>query len=228
MSLQQPPQFAPWRLATWLVFVLIFASIGYAATFADTDTPDDVAYRWSSSIAAVVQYTLFLGILLLIAKGLPKREVFALRRPASWRRAVGLTVLTLVAIYAFGYVYVVASGASPDEEQGLVPDGWDSSRAPAFIAFFAAVTILAPAVEELTFRGIGYTLLTARYGRWVAIVATGILFGAAHGLLVALPVLAFFGVAVAWLRFRTGSVYPGMLLHATFNGLALLVSVTAG
>jgi len=40
-----------------------------------------------------------------------------------------------------------------------------------------------------------------------------------------LPVLAFFGVAVGWLRERTGSVYPGMLLHATFNGVALLVSV---
>ena len=55
---------------------------------------------------------------------------------------------------------------------------------------------------------------------------TGLLFGAAHGLLVALPILAFFGMVVAWLRVRTDSVYPGMLLHATFNGIALIAAVS--
>ena len=64
------------------------------------------------------------------------------------------------------------------------------------------------------------------YGAGVAILVTGVLFGAAHGLLVALPVLAVFGIVVGWLRVRTDSVYPPMLLHGTFNGLALLVSVS--
>jgi membrane protease YdiL (CAAX protease family) len=31
---------------------------------------------------------------------------------------------------------------------------------------------------------------------------------------------------VGWLRARTDSVYPGMLLHATFNAVALLVAVS--
>jgi membrane protease YdiL (CAAX protease family) len=56
-------------------------------------------------------------------------------------------------------------------------------------------------------------------------VATGVLFGLAHGLIVALPVLAVFGIAVGWVRDRTDSVYPGMLLHGTFNGIALIASV---
>jgi len=34
-----------------------------------------------------------------------------------------------------------------------------------------------------------------------------------------------FGVVVGWLRERTRSVYPSMLLHATFNATALIVSV---
>jgi hypothetical protein len=63
------------------------------------------------------------------------------------------------------------------------------------------------------------------YGKWTAILATGVLFGLAHGLLIALPVLVVFGIAVAWVRFRTGSVYPGMILHGTFNGVALIASV---
>jgi membrane protease YdiL (CAAX protease family) len=213
----------PRRLLAWLLFVLALTALAYAGRFADTDTPDDLAYRYSSSVAALIQYGLMLAILLLIARGLPRRELFGLRRPRSWPRALGLTVLALAAIWA------ASAALSPfldaDEEQGLVPDEWDSSRAGAFVAFFVVVAFVAPVVEELTYRGLGFGLL-APYGVWVAILLTGLLFGAAHGLVVALPVLTIFGIVVAWLRARTESVYPGMVLHGAFNGTALLLSVT--
>jgi hypothetical protein len=214
----------PGRVAGWLVFVLALAGLGYASRLGDTEVPEDIAYRYSSSIAALVQYGIMLGILLLIARGLPTREAFALRRPSSWPRALGLAVLSLLVIWA------ASAALSPfldaTEEQGLVPDDWDSSRAGAFAAFFVVVTFVAPAVEELTYRGLGFTLL-APYGTWTAILVTGFLFGAAHGLLIALPVLTVFGIAVGWLRSRTESVYPPMLVHAFFNGTALVVSVAA-
>lgn len=217
------------RLIAWLVFVGLLALLSYAARLADTETPDDLAYRYSSSVAALVQYAFMLGLLLLIARGLPRRQAFALRRPGSWPRAIGLAVLALLAIYLAAVVYEqvlsVFGDWNPTDEQGLVPDGWDSSRAGAFVAFFLVVTLVAPAVEELTYRGLGLSLL-APYGVPFAIFVTGVLFGAAHGLLVALPVLAIFGIVVGWLRVRTNSIYPPMLLHATFNATALLVSVS--
>ena len=212
----------PKRLAGWLIFVLALAGLGYASRLGGTETPEDLAYRYSSSIAALIQYAIMLGILLLIARGLPRREVFALRQPDSWARALGLALGALVAIW------VISAALSPfldaNEEQGLVPDDWDSSRAGAFAAFFLVVTFVAPAVEELTYRGIGFTLL-APYGSWVAILITGVLFGTAHGLLVALPVLTAFGIVVGWLRARTSSIYPSFIVHALFNGTALVVSV---
>lgn len=217
------------RLIAWLVFVGLLALLSYGARLADTETPDDIAYRYSSSIAAVVQYALMLGALLLIARGLPRRQVFALRRPASWPRAIGLAVLALLAIYVAAAVYDRVLSAFGDwsatDEQGLVPEAWDSSRAGAFIAFFLVVTFVAPAVEELTYRGLGISLL-APYGTGLAILLTGVLFGAAHGLVIALPILTVFGIVVGWLRARTDSIFPPMLLHATFNGTALLVSVS--
>ena len=192
---------------------------------------DDLAYRYSSSVAAVIQYGIMLGILLLIARGLPRRELFALRRPASWKRALGLAALALVTIYAAAFVYERALSLFGDwnatDEPGLVPNGWDSSRAGAFVAFFLVVTFLAPAVEELTYRGLGISLLLP-WGSMPAIGATGVLFGAAHGLLVALPVLTIFGIVVGWLRVRTDSVYPGMALHATFDGIAFIAAVSTG
>ncbi len=212
----------PWRLVAWLVFVLVLAVLAYAAQLAADDTPDDLAYRYSSAVAAVIQYGVMLGILLLIARGLPLRDTFALRRPRSWGRALGLTVGALAVIWLVSAA--LAPFLNANEEQGLVPDKWDSSRAGAFAAFFVAVTFVAPVVEELTYRGLGFTLLSP-YGTLVAIVTTGVLFGAAHGLLVALPILTVFGLVVGWLRARTDSVYPSMLLHATFNGTALVISV---
>ena len=202
--------------------MLVLAGLNYAARFCGGEIPEDVAYRYSSSVAALVQYGLMLGILLLIARGLPAQEAFALRRPASWRRALAY------AGAAIGAIWLASAALSPfldaTEEQGLVPQEWDSSRAGAFVAFFLVVTLVAPVVEELTYRGLGFTLL-APLGVRATILATGVLFAVAHGLLLALPVLTVFGVAVGWLRARTDSVYPPMILHGVFNGTALLVSV---
>ena len=213
----------PGRLIAWLVFVLSLTALGYASRLTGTDPPEDIAYRWSASIGALVQYGLMLAILLLIARGLPVRDAFALRRPASWPRALGLAVIALLAIWLAGAAMEPFLDAN--SEQGLVPDEWDSSRAAPFVAFFLTVAVIAPVVEELTYRGLGYSLL-APYGAWVAVAVTGILFGASHGLLVALPILAFFGLVVGWLRMKTDSVYPSMILHGIFNGVALVVSVT--
>lgn len=210
------------RIAAWLTFALAFAALNYAARFAGGEEPKDVAYRYSTSVAAVIQYGLILGILLLIAYRLPTRHAFGLWRPSSWPRAFGYTLLALLTIWAVAAILSPFLDAT--DEQGLVPDKWEPSRAGAFAVFFVVVAVVAPVVEELTFRGLGYFLLWS-YGRWPAIVVTGILFGMAHGLLLALPILAVFGIAVGWVRDRTRSVFPGMILHGTFNGVALLASV---
>jgi membrane protease YdiL (CAAX protease family) len=217
------------RLLGWLVFVLALALLAYASRIGGAETPDDIAYRYSSSVAALVQYGLMLGILLLIARGLPRRELFALRRPAAWGRALGIVVLGLLSIYAAGYAYERLLSRfgdwSPTKEQGLVPDGWDSSRAGAFVAFFVVVTFVAPVVEELTYRGLGMSLLMP-WGVVASIVVSGVLFGAAHGLVVAFPILAFFGLANGVVRVRTDSIYPPVVLHAAFNGIALVAAVS--
>lgn len=212
----------PGKLAAWLAFVGLLTLLSYASRLSDVETPDDVAYRYSSSVAALIQYGLMLVVLLLIARGLPLRDAFAWRRPASWKRSLGLSALTLLVIW------LAAAALSPfldaSGEQGLVPKEWDPSRAGAFAAFFVSVTILAPTVEELTYRGLGFSLLVP-YGTWVAILTTGVLFGAAHGLVLGLPVLVVFGIVIGWLRERTASIFPPILLHAVFNGTALTVAV---
>lgn len=208
----------PVRLIAWLSFVVVIAAIGYAGQAADSELPDDFVYRYSAAIFGVIQFALFFGVLLLIAIGAPKRELFGLRRPASWPRAVGYIAAGLGVIWALSFA--LSPFLDAGEEQGIVPEEWEPDRLGAFLAFAAVATLAAPVVEELTFRGLGFALLEP-YGKWTAILATGILFGLWHGLIVALPVLAAFGVLLGWLRWATGSVYPSIVLHAIFNGIAI-------
>lgn len=211
------------RLYGWLAFVGVFAALNYAGRFT-SGTPDkNVLYTWSAAVSGLVQVVIILGIVLLIARGRPKREYFALRRPVSWGRAAGLSVLVLIGVFVLAAI--LDPFLNPSKEQGLVPDKWEPAHAGAFVVNFMVVALLAPVVEELTFRGIGFTLLE-RFGRVAAILLVGLFFGLAHGLVEALPVLAAFGAGLAFLRARTGSVYPGMVVHASFNALVLTLAVT--
>ena len=49
------------------------------------------------------------------------------------------------------------------------------------------VALVAPFVEELTYRGLGYAAVRDAFGAVAAILVTSIAFGLAHGLVVALP-----------------------------------------
>jgi len=211
------------RLVGWAALVSVLALISYAANLAtEGDVPDDVLYRWSSAIGGVVQYTILLVLALVLARGLAP-EVLGLRRPASWRRALGLTLVGLVSVFVIGAILNVFLKAG--EEQGLVPDRWDSSRAAPFVANFVVVAGVAPVVEELVYRGLGFAAVRGAFSSTVAVVVTALAFGLAHGLFVALPILTIFGLVLALLRLRTQSLYPCIILHGMFNGLAMIAAV---
>lgn len=210
------------RLAGWLALVLGLAALNYSSRLAgDAEPTDDFFYRWDTFAGGVVQLTIMAAILLLVVRGAARR-LLALRRPSSWAGALGATAAVLVGIVAFGAV--LNPVLQPGEEQGFVPDEWDASRADAFAANLVLTALLVPVVEELVFRGAGYSLLV-RHGRAAAIIGTALLFGLAHGLLLALPVLVAFGLGLAWIRSRTGSVFPGIVLHGLFNAAAVLLGV---
>jgi hypothetical protein len=205
----------------WLALVGALALIAYAGRASEGKPDPDVLYRWSTAIFTVVQEAFILAIVLAIARG--RRDLLALRRPSAVWRAFGYIAVALVAIYVFEGVY--AGLTHPGNEQGLTPSHWESSHAAAYVVNAIVICTLVPFTEELTYRGLGYSLLVP-FGRWPAILLVGLLFGLAHGLIVSLPIIVAFGCALAWIRDRTGSVVPGMFLHGTFNLIALIAAVT--
>jgi membrane protease YdiL (CAAX protease family) len=191
---------------------------------ATSGKPDpQVLYEWSTAIGGLIQDGILLVLVLAIAGS--RRDLLALRRPRSIPGALRLLGLALVGVYIFEVLY--SHLAHPGNEQGLTPAHWEPHHALAYVVNGIVICTFVPFVEEVTYRGLGYSLLE-RYGRWPAILTVGLLFGLAHGLIVSLPVIVGFGCVLTWIRARTDSVYPGMLLHASFNLIALVAAVTIG
>jgi len=216
------------RLAYWALFVGLLAAINYAARFsggngAGRGTSNQEVYSYATFAGGTILYAVWLGIVLLIVRD--QFDLLALRPPLRWGKAFALGTAAVVAIFAWeGVVSFLPLPQSPGKEQGLAPTHWEPAHAGAFAANLVLFAVIAPFVEELTFRGAGQSLLRF-LGRVPSILLVGLAFGLAHGLVEALLVLVPFGIALAWLRDRTNSVLPGMLVHAFFNGTALVLAV---
>jgi membrane protease YdiL (CAAX protease family) len=109
-----------------------------------------------------------------------------------------------------------------------------ASHGTGFVVIAIATVLLAPAAEELFFRGLLLKSLVRLFtplqaaGRTravtvvLAVVADGLLFGAAHGEWVQFAGLAGFGIVLAAVSYRTGRLGMNMVAHATFNLVAIV------
>jgi membrane protease YdiL (CAAX protease family) len=164
--------------------------------------------------------------------GRPRASDFGYRR-VSLRLAVKAFVLAAISYYVLTAVY--AQLLSLHGSDKLPSDlGVNKSNA-ALVAAALFVCVIAPIAEEFFFRGFVFgvlrgwriTVLGRNIGTWVAAVLTGILFGLAHTGSASsqyLVPLGFLGFVLCIVRWRTGSLYPGMALHSANNALALGVS----
>ncbi|BFI95703.1 MAG: hypothetical protein RSP_12130 [Rhodanobacter sp.] len=95
------------------------------------------------------------------------------------------------------------------------------------IALTLVVVSIGPVVEELLFRGVLLSALLRRLRSPGAMLASAALFALVHlpdlhWLWYALPNLALLGVVLAWLRLRSGSLWPSVIAHGCNNLLAML------
>lgn len=210
------------RLAGWFTLVGVIAALGYAAYGSSSTQNGQEIYSYGAFADGTIQYAVILGLVLLIA--IERWDLLSLRRPRSFGRAAALAFAIVVGILVWELVVTALPVENPGKEQGLTPTHWEAAHAGAFAANVVLFTLIAPFVEEVTFRGVGYSLLR-RFGAVPAIAIIGIAFGLWHGLLVALLVLIPFGWGLAYLRERSGSIYPCIVVHGLFNAAAIVVSV---
>jgi ABC-2 type transport system permease protein/sodium transport system permease protein len=185
-----------------------------------------------SAFVTIVLFTV-LPIAAAILQRTRLRTTFQLRlsRPAAW---LGAAVLG-VSLWPFAHevfllneligIKSLSSEQIESVEKMLV--SW-KELSPVIILLTMSLT---PAVcEEFFFRGYLMGALQKAVTGKNAIIVSAVLFGVFH--VITTSVLAterflpstFLGLVLGWVCLRTGSVLPGMLLHAAHNGLLLLIA----
>ncbi len=154
------------------------------------------------------------------------RELGVRRVSPRWLLiSVGLGFGVIVTNIAVTVLVVVLTGPPSN----LQADYQASAAAGglAFVAVLALGAVLTPIGEEFLFRGV-LTNGLARYGPWVAVLGSSAIFAVAHGITYILPVAFVVGVVAALLLRRTGSIWPGVIVHAVNNAYSLIVPAILG
>ncbi len=130
--------------------------------------------------------------------------------------AFGWMAASVGAYFAFAIAYSVLI-VEPEQED--IADSFGP------IPIQVLLIVLGAAIaEEICFRGMLFGGLRERLPKYVAALIAGAVFGALHAFtgITAVPPLIAFGFVLCLLYEKTGSVVPGMMLHALNNSVALL------
>lgn len=206
--------------ATLPFFLLALASIG----------GDSGADEISSGVAIgaqLIQASIFIAVPAIIAAitGAGDRLVSFLdslgfRRFRFWH---SLKLIALGAVLYYACLFTTALlmdllGIGKLEQDDI------SSQFGSFWVQVLLIAVLAPISEEIFFRGLLFGGLRRRMGPYLAALISGTLFGMMHaptGPSAVIPLIVF-GIVLALVYERTGSLWPAIGLHSFNNAIALI------
>lgn len=159
--------------------------------------------------------------------------VLLFRRPShmvrSFRLAPQGPLLSILAV--FGILWIGNGVLMALTGDGVVTDPTDfldeAEMGPGMMAFgVLSSCVIAPITEEFIYRGVLFLGLRRHIGPWAALAVSSVLFGVVHWQYDWMGILGvtMMGVTSAALVWRTGSLFPSMVLHGVFN---LIISVQA-
>jgi membrane protease YdiL (CAAX protease family) len=232
---------ASWRqclIATALVLLLVLAGQSFAdgvVEFAITNlTSVNPAFIRFSAPAISTAYQMLLFWLIIgwmVGPARTSRLALYWPRLKIWHWiAIVVGVYALKAVVSIAVVATVqAMGGDPAARamggavQAVAPIG-AVMRSPVWPVLLLA-GLLAAVAEELVYRGyLSKTLEASPLGFWAGATVAAIIWAGLHlyypwGIQL---VLVAVGVALSWVRARTGSVYPGIIWHMLNNAVGLL------
>jgi membrane protease YdiL (CAAX protease family) len=135
----------------------------------------------------------------------------ALAVPA-WVAATVLAAVAAIGLEAIGFI----------QEAG-VADSVLARGDPTVV--LVAFIIVAPAAEELFFRGVVYNAWLRERGPRVALYGSAALFALIHTSLFAVVPIFALGVALALVYRRTSSLLAAMAMHAGFNAISVGITL---
>jgi membrane protease YdiL (CAAX protease family) len=133
-----------------------------------------------------------------------------------------LIASAVVLIVSFVTTILMSWAGAAAEPQDLVLRVLEprAPHEPWLIAGFGV--LIAPVTEEYVFRGLLYPAIRDRSSRFVGALVSSVMFGVVHMSWTAGPALFALAMLLCYLYERTGSVWPGILVHVLNNATSLL------
>src|SRR5438270_132640 len=190
-----------------------------------------LAAGWYGSHTADVRALLLVEAYLALAAGL----LIAFGGPPGLVHLLGFrftSLLDLVTAIGVWFATLIVGGLVTAALTPLIGPPESNSvailrlaRDPLFVALVVpTLTLLAPAVEELVFRGGVLSWLSGLLPFPAAALASAGLFAGAHLIPTAFAYLFIFGLAAAWIVRRTGSTFNSFAMHACQNTVAVVTA----
>ena len=143
----------------------------------------------------------------------------------------GLSLSLLVVVFCLGVNVIYGLIINALGRQDLIPQQpvlEQLGRGPlGVLILFLAASVAAPLAEETFFRGFLFPGLARRVGGILAAIISAAAFAAAHFEIGALAPIFVLGLALTWLYHETRSLWPCILVHASYNTLAIIATLTA-
>ena len=92
--------------------------------------------------------------------------------------------------------------------------------------FIVSIVIVAPIIEEITFRGLFYRTLKKNYSILISSVIVALIFSIVHLNILAFTVLVTLSLFLNYIYEKYGSIFYPILLHSTFNTIMIILIFT--
>ena len=146
------------------------------------------------------------------------------RRAFTLKNVLCIAGTALFGQYAINLLLTGISILFPDMFKAYeeLAKNFDLSTAPPVLMIFV-VCLFGPLVEELTFRGMIYGRLRRAFSVAPAAIISALLFGVFHMNWVQGIYATVFGIALAYVYEKTGTIWGSVLLHACFNTASYII-----
>lgn len=214
---------AGWTFLITLVFLLL-REVAVALREA---SGNDIVTGFGCQLVA---YLLGLfGILRVYAPERSIRDFLGFRRTSSFVYLLAL-LFGAAMVTPASAIYEAIIARYPSISPDTLPDVFQAASMGRRIAIGLVLAGFGPVIEEVLFRGAILRPLKRKIGALSGAVLTGVLFALVHMEWQVFPPFIVLGISLALLRLWSGSIVPGILVHAIFNGAALieLVGSTRG
>lgn len=126
-----------------------------------------------------------------------------------------------ISLEALGLSDWLSSRLGERQNQDIVNEVLKAKDTTRIVILVIGACIVAPFAEEIIFRGYLYPAMKRYAGPYVAALASGVIFGAMHVEIWSVIPLSLFGILLAALYERSGSIYTCMLTHCIFNTVTI-------